>query len=257
MQNILVVQSSVLGDASASRGLINDFLTTLGTRANVTTRDVGTNPLPHLSGTTLGGFSGADGPEATAERALSDELIAELQAADVLVIGAPMYNFGITSNLKSWFDRVLRAGVTFHYTAEGPVGYLSGKRVIVVETRGGFYSEGDGKALDAQEPHIRAFNTRITWDPGVAFSAFGFDFDSAGETWDVLLGLSMIASLDPRTNGFFGITSPDSLDDFSLRSTSQNQGGISVDNMAFGIPEPGSMFLAAGGLAALLLRRRK
>lgn len=156
MQNILVVQSSALGDASASRGLINDFLTAVGTRANVTTRNVGANPLPHLSGTTLGGFSGADGPEATAERALSDELIAELQAADVLVIGAPMYNFGISSNLKSWFDRVLRAGVTFHYTAEGPVGHLSGKRVIVVETRGGFYSEGDGKALDAQEPHIRA-----------------------------------------------------------------------------------------------------
>lgn len=155
MQNILVVQSSVLGDASASRSLINDFLTAVGTRANVAIRDVGSNPLPHLSGTTLGGFSGADAPEAAAERALSDELIAELQAADVVVIGAPMYNFGITSNLKSWFDRVLRAGVTFHYTAEGPVGHLGGKRVVVVETRGGFYSEGDGKALDAQEPHIR------------------------------------------------------------------------------------------------------
>ncbi|WBX85675.1 FMN-dependent NADH-azoreductase [Sphingosinicella microcystinivorans] len=156
MQNILVVQSSVLGDASASRSLINDFLATVGTGANITVRDVGANPLPHLSGATLGGFSGADTSEASAERALSDELIAELQAADVIVIGAPMYNFGITSNLKSWFDRVLRAGVTFHYTAEGPVGHLAGKRVIVVETRGGFYSEGDGKALDAQEPHLKA-----------------------------------------------------------------------------------------------------
>ena len=156
MQNILVVQSSALGNASASRSLINDFLAVVGTNTNVATRDVGENPLPHLSGATLGGFSGADSPEAAAERALYDELIAELQAADVVVIGAPMYNFGITSNLKSWFDRVLRAGVTFHYTAEGPVGHLSGKRVIVVETRGGFYSEGEGKALDAQEPHIRA-----------------------------------------------------------------------------------------------------
>jgi len=156
MQNILVVQSSVLGDASASRSLINDFLATVGTNANVTIRDVGSDPLPHLSGATLGGFSNADTSEASAERALSDELIAELLAADVVVIGAPMYNFGITSNLKSWFDRVLRAGVTFHYTAEGPVGHLAGKRVIVVETRGGFYSEGDGKGLDAQEPHLKA-----------------------------------------------------------------------------------------------------
>ncbi len=155
MQNILVVKSSALGDASASQSLINDFLASAGPNANVTIRDVGANPLPHLSGATLGGFSGADAPEAAEERALSDALIAELQAADLVVIGSPMYNFGITSNLKSWFDRVLRAGVTFHYTAEGPVGHLGGKRVLVVETRGGFYSEGAGQALDAQEPHIR------------------------------------------------------------------------------------------------------
>ncbi|MBB4631287.1 FMN-dependent NADH-azoreductase [Sphingosinicella soli] len=156
MQNILVVQSSVLGDASASRGLVGHFLDAARPGASVTVRDLGADPLPHLSGATLGGFSGADSPEATAERALSDALIAELQAADVVVIGAPMYNFGITSNLKSWFDRVLRAGVTFHYTAEGPVGHLTGKRAIVVETRGGFYGEGGATALDAQEPHIRA-----------------------------------------------------------------------------------------------------
>lgn len=73
-----------------------------------------------------------------------------------VMIGAPMYNFGIPSALKSWFDHVLRAGVTFHYTAEGPVGLVTGKRAIVVETRGGLYSEGPANALDAQEPHLKA-----------------------------------------------------------------------------------------------------
>jgi FMN-dependent NADH-azoreductase len=89
-------------------------------------------------------------------RALSDELIGEVQAADVLVIGVPMYNFGIPSNLKSWFDYVLRAGTTFRYTETGPEGLVKGKQAILVLTRGGIYSEGPMQVLDAQEPHVRA-----------------------------------------------------------------------------------------------------
>ncbi len=88
-------------------------------------------------------------------QALSDELIAELKAADLLVIGAPMYNFGIPSTLKAWFDYVLRAGVTFSYSEAGPEGLLKGKRAIVVLTRGGLYSEGPAQLMDAQEPHLR------------------------------------------------------------------------------------------------------
>jgi FMN-dependent NADH-azoreductase len=82
-------------------------------------------------------------------------LIAELRAADVIVIGAPMYNFSVATNLRAWFDHVLRAGVTFRYTEAGPEGLLPGKRVIVVETRGGLYSEGPAKAVDFQEPYLR------------------------------------------------------------------------------------------------------
>ena len=86
---------------------------------------------------------------------LSDELIAELKAADTLIIGAPMYNLGIPSTLKVWIDHVLRAGVTFRYTENGPIGLLDPKKCLVVLARGGFYSEGPLQALDSQEPHLR------------------------------------------------------------------------------------------------------
>ena len=97
----------------------------------------------------------ANGAQAAAE-ALSNRLIAELKAADTIVIGAPMYNFGIPSTLKAWFDYVLRPGITFRYTEAGPIGLLEGKRAIVIESRGGYYSDGAAKALDLQEPHLKA-----------------------------------------------------------------------------------------------------
>ena len=87
--------------------------------------------------------------------ALSDTLVAELKAADTIVIGAPMYNFGMPTTLKAWFDHVLRAGVTFSYSEAGPEGLLTGKKAILVLSRGGLYSEGPSQALDFQEPHLR------------------------------------------------------------------------------------------------------
>src|SRR5207237_4176586 len=122
--------------------------------ASVVRRDLGANPVPHLSVDTLAGVRGV--PATTIEqgtRALSDELIAELRAADTIVIGAPMYNFGITTGLRAWFDHVLRAGETFRYSEAGPRGLLGGKRVIVIESRGGLYSKGPAQALDFQEPY--------------------------------------------------------------------------------------------------------
>jgi FMN-dependent NADH-azoreductase len=94
-------------------------------------------------------------PEEHRARALSDELIAELREADTIVIGAPMYNFSVATGLRSWFDYVLRAGETFSYSSAGPKGLLTGKRVIVVESRGGLYSEGPASAIDFQEPYLR------------------------------------------------------------------------------------------------------
>jgi FMN-dependent NADH-azoreductase len=160
MSSALVLTSSALGEASVSNQLVRDALSALRARdpqLQVATRDLGSNPIPHLtldSATAVGGGEPANEAQATA-RALSDELIAELKAADAVLIGAPMYNFGIASTLKAWFDYVLRAGITFRYTENGPVGLLKGKRAIVIESRGGLYSEGPAQVMDSQEPHLR------------------------------------------------------------------------------------------------------
>lgn len=157
--NILVVSSSANGDASVSNGLVTRFVDSVRTThpaAHLVLRDVGANPLPHLTAATVAAIKGEPTTPAELEaRALSDALVEELQQADVVVIASPMYNFGMSSTLKAWFDHVLRAGVTFRYTSEGPEGLLKGKKTIVIESRAGFYSEGPGGAMDGQEPHIR------------------------------------------------------------------------------------------------------
>ena len=159
MSNILVLNSSVSGEASVSRLLVADAVTELTQRdpsAKLVFRDLAANPVPHLSPETVAGVrSQATTPAEQVARALSDELIAELRAADTIVIGAPMYNFSIPTTLRSWFDHVLRAGETFSYSEAGPKGLLSGKKVIVVEARGGLYSEGPAQATDFQEPYLR------------------------------------------------------------------------------------------------------
>lgn len=157
---VLAITSSALGDASASNKLVNDTIDQLKSRnpdLQLTVRDLGAGQVPHLDldgATAIRGGEPANAAQAAAQK-LSDELIAEVKAADVLVIGAPMYNFGIPSTLKSWFDYVLRAGVSFRYTEAGPEGLMTGKRAIVVATRGGLYSEGPAKPMDSQEPHLR------------------------------------------------------------------------------------------------------
>ena len=160
MSTILVLTSSALGDASTSGLLIDEAVAKLQAQqpgATIIRRDVGGSPLPHLTENTVGIIRGAEATndEQVAAKKLAAELVGELQAADTVLIGAPMYNFGITSTLKTWFDHVLQVGVTFRYTENGPEGLLSGKRAIVVETRGGLYSEGPAQVMDAQEPHLR------------------------------------------------------------------------------------------------------
>ena len=159
MTKVLIIDSSATGDASVSRKLSNEFADRLVSRdpsATVVRRDVGFTPVPHLTAETVGAIRGtAETDEARATLTLSDALVAEVQEADVIVIGAPMYNFGMASTLKTWFDHVLRAGVTFRYTEAGPEGLVKGKKAVVIETRGGFYSEGPAAVMDSQEPHIR------------------------------------------------------------------------------------------------------
>jgi FMN-dependent NADH-azoreductase len=159
MKSLLVINSSAAREGSVSRELVEftvDRLLQSAPEAAVIRRDLGASPVPHLAVDTLNGVRGTPASEAERQaRALSDELIAELRAADTIVIGAPMYNFGVTTGLRAWFDHVLRAGETFSYSAEGPKGLLGGKRVIVIESRGGLYSEGSAAAIDFQEPYLR------------------------------------------------------------------------------------------------------
>ncbi|HEY0412009.1 MAG TPA: FMN-dependent NADH-azoreductase [Allosphingosinicella sp.] len=160
MTNVLIIDSAATGEASVSRKLTREAAERLQRRnptARIVRRDIGSAPIPHLTEKTVPGIRAGivDNEEAGAALALSDELIAELQDADLIVIGAPMYNFGIPSTLKAWFDHVLRAGITFRYSEAGPEGLVKGKKAIVVETRAGLYSEGPAAAMDSQEPHLR------------------------------------------------------------------------------------------------------
>ena len=159
MKKALIVSSSANGDASVSNGLaatLAERLRESDAGLRIVLRDVGADPVPHLTADTVAAIKGA--PESEAElgaRALSDALIAELAEADLLVIASPMYNFGMSSTLKAWFDHVVRVGVTVRYGENGPEGLLTGKKAVLIESRGGLYSEGPGAALDGQEAHIR------------------------------------------------------------------------------------------------------
>ena len=157
--NILFVTSSSRGSASYSNRVATNVLTELRTRnpgARVTVRDVGREPLPHISDDFVTATRGAAVPQTDEQRALlarSEALVDELMAADVVLIATPMINFTIPSNLKAWIDYVARAGRTFRYSEKGPEGLVTGKHVIIVAARGGVYP--DGNALDFQLPYLK------------------------------------------------------------------------------------------------------
>ena len=160
--NILQVNSSARsyanGEGAQSTRLANELVSGLKAKnpnATVTVRDLARNPHPVLDEAALGAiFTPAEArtPEQAARAALDDALIAEIQAADVVVLGVPMYNFGISSQLKNWIDAIAKARVTFEYTATGPRGLLAGKKVYVVLARGGLYR---GTPNDSQVPYLR------------------------------------------------------------------------------------------------------
>ncbi|ERL52329.1 FMN-dependent NADH-azoreductase [Halomonas huangheensis] len=153
---VLVVTSSILGAHGQSLGLAQHFQRVAQQRGDLTlkVRDVIADDLPHLGLEELSSWQVTE-EERTAEQrelaARSDALIAEVLDHDVIVLAVPMYNLGIPSQLKAWFDRVLRAGKTFRYTENGPVGLVDGKRAILLGARGGKYA---GTAMDSQTPHI-------------------------------------------------------------------------------------------------------
>ena len=160
--NILQINSSARswtnGQGSQSTRLANELVAELravNPAATLTVRDLTANPHPALDEAALGAlFTPADkrSAEQAARVALDNALIAELQAADVVVLGVPMVNFGVTSQLKNWIDAVAKAGVTFKYGPTGPVGLLEGKKVYAVLSRGGIYRDQAG---DTQVPYLR------------------------------------------------------------------------------------------------------
>ena len=155
MSNILVLKSSILGDYSQSNGLIDHLIASWSGKVDsIIERDLAANPLPVLDGEIAGGLRGGDNLSVRQQEALtlSDQLIEEIKTSDTLVIGAPMYNFSIPTQLKNWFDLIARAGVTFSYTETGPVGLLTGKKVIVVTTRGGMHKDGN---TDLMVPYLK------------------------------------------------------------------------------------------------------
>jgi len=158
---LLHLDSSPQLEGSASRRLTSYLVNAL-TRASsgssrVVRRDLASNPVPHLQAGTLSHIRNRGTTSADADDVrLTEELVHELLEAQTLVIGAPMYNFTVPTQLKAWLDRVVLAGRTFRYTPQGPVGLCVGKRAYIVSTRGGVYSTPDRAPWDFQEPYLRA-----------------------------------------------------------------------------------------------------
>lgn len=158
MKNVLVIKSSISGDNGKSNQLIAHLLAQgAATNIAVTEIDLNAKPMPHLEMSEIASWM-TPASERTAEQqalaALSDELIAKVEAADALIIGVPMYNFALPSQLKALLDRIARAGVTFKYTEQGPVGLLKDKPVVFALARGGIYAN---TPADSQVPFLTSF----------------------------------------------------------------------------------------------------
>jgi FMN-dependent NADH-azoreductase len=158
---LLHIDSSILAGNSVSRILSADIVAAeqaIHAGLEVTYRDLAAAPVGHLSGAHLAAFEGAapEEPGLAQDLGVGMAALEEFLAADIVVVGAPMYNFGIPSQLKAWIDRLSVPGKTFRYTEKGPEGLLSGKKVIVASARGGFYgAETPAAFLDHQESYLR------------------------------------------------------------------------------------------------------
>jgi len=167
MKTLLQIQSSIFSNGGQSNQLAERFIAAWhesNPGGKVIVRDLSSQPVPHLDAARFGAFLAKPGERTPAQQAVvdySDTLIDELKRADVVALGLPMYNFGLPSTLKAYFDHIGRAGVTFKYTEKGPVGLLTGKKVYVFAARGGLY---EGTPNDTQTPFIRTFLSFIGMD---------------------------------------------------------------------------------------------
>jgi FMN-dependent NADH-azoreductase len=160
MKTLLLIQSSMFDDGGQSSQLARRFAEewrAANPQGRVSRRDIGREPVPHLTAERFQAFLAKPAertPEQQAVAGYSDALIEELRQADVIALGLPMYNFGVPSSLKAYFDHVARAGVTFRYTERGPQGLITGKKAYVFAARGGLYA---GTPLDTQTGYVRDF----------------------------------------------------------------------------------------------------
>ena len=160
MKTLLQINASLFSNQGQSSLLANRYVARWQAEhadGKVTVRDLASVPVPHLDGQRFAAVLSKPESRSAAQQEVldfSDQLINELKAADVLVLGLPLYNFGIPSVLKAYIDHIARAGQTFSYTAQGPVGLLSGKKAVIFAARGGKYA---GTPLDTQSGYIRDF----------------------------------------------------------------------------------------------------
>lgn len=158
MSKVLVLKSSILAGYSQSSQLADFYVEQAKAQGKeVTVRDLAANPIPVLDGELVGAMRPSDTPLSPRQQEaldLSDELIAELQAHDEVVIAAPMYNFNIPTQLKNYFDLIARAGVTFRYTEAGPEGLVKGKTAVVISSRGGIHKD---TPTDLLTPYVKLF----------------------------------------------------------------------------------------------------
>ncbi len=185
MKTLLQIKSSLNGEDGQSTYLSNQFVERWKAQhpdGKVVVRDLAASPVPHLDGERFNAFlTPAEKRNAQEQKIVdySDELIAEIKSADVIALGLPMYNFGIPSTLKAYFDHIARSGVTFRYTAEGPEGLLPNIPVYILAARGGIYQ---GTQADSQTGYMQTFlaflglqNTQFIYAEGLAMGEAGKD----------------------------------------------------------------------------------
>jgi FMN-dependent NADH-azoreductase len=185
MKTLLHLNTSLFSDGGQSSRLAARFVAEWRAQnrgAAEIARDLASTPVPHLTAERFQSFLAPAGERTPTQQAVvdhSDALIDELRRADVIVIGLPMYNFGVPSTLKAYFDHIARAGVTFRYTEKGPQGLLTGKKVYVFATRGGRYA---GTQHDSETAFVRQFLGFLGMDDVEFVYAEGLAINEASKT---------------------------------------------------------------------------
>ena len=200
---LLQLNTSIFAEGGQSTQLAEDFIArqrAANPGLSVTVRNLATDPIPHLSAGTFQAFLASAETRTPAQQeavAFSDALIEEIRRADVIVLGLPMYNFGVPSTLKAYFDHIARAGVTFRYTEKGPVGLLTGKKVYVFATRGGVYAGTPRDTATAYVRHFLAFlgidDVEFIYAEGLAMG----DASKAASLAQARMVVAKLAELEP------------------------------------------------------------